>query len=579
MKLKLPKSMRGFAYDRVLPVELNNFDVDILLPALFFKVISGGQDRGSNPNDPAQIRAYVDALAAHEDVKGFETPEQRRLLDRLVRTSLVQIGRRGEGLRGGEQIQGLPGYTLLDFKPGFPRENSHLRKVDSVLYRMLQPKLRGDEPLRRFFEEIFGRGVRVRAGAQPSGGYDGDEEVDCLTRLAIALLDGFQPTGVRRSKERPPREACPAVAEAMARHFRRYLTAYRPRMPIEALTYHFKALINFELLIYTLKLFNAVIDLVEHPEELPPAMRPLFTESPPEVYLDFTGGAGVEGRLSRLMAAACVRRDIETAGRFVQANLTLRQLDRYVHRLRGNHKVKQKIEEAVADDEDDPEYLQALLGLLDDPSVAPAINAAAQWDEGEIRRANSEASPDEEQLEPESEYIERVAGRAESDFERVVLLLTEAQHASIATHAVSWYWSVGGLMKPHGILAGTQKNRQTWRYAPSNDLLAMLVQLAAVDIPNGKKGIFEPELISLRDFLGWLEERFGILVDQPPEGYSGAEYVAAAQENLRAMLSRLQQMGVFRDLSDDFTVQRLTPPYSDSAQARDDTQEPAWYDD
>jgi hypothetical protein len=27
------------------------------------------------------------------------------------------------------------------------------------------------------------------------------------------------------------------------------------------------------------------------------------------------------------------------------------------------------------------------------------------------------------------------------------------------------------------------------------------------------------------------------------------------------MLRRLHQMGIFRDLSDDFTVQALTPPY------------------
>ncbi len=69
--------------------------------------------------------------------------------------------------------------------------------------------------------------------------------------------------------------------------------------------------------------------------------------------------------------------------------------------------------------------------------------------------------------------------------------------------------------------------------------------------------------IRLQDFLRFLEERFGILVDRPPSPFEGAEYVAAARENLRAMLRRLRQMGIFRDLSDDFTVQRLHPPYAD----------------
>ena len=59
----------------------------------------------------------------------------------------------------------------------------------------------------------------------------------------------------------------------------------------------------------------------------------------------------------------------------------------------------------------------------------------------------------------------------------------------------------------------------------------------------------------------FLEERFGVIVGRPPVEFQGAEYTAAARDNLRAMLLRLRQMGIFRDLSDDFTVQRLQPLY------------------
>jgi hypothetical protein len=88
------------------------------------------------------------------------------------------------------------------------------------------------------------------------------------------------------------------------------------------------------------------------------------------------------------------------------------------------------------------------------------------------------------------------------------------------------------------------------------------VQLATVDLgAEGEGGEVQPTSVGLREFLGWLERRFGVLVDRPPAGFEGADYVAAAQENLQAMLRRLRQMGVFRDLSDDLTVQRLQPPY------------------
>jgi len=114
-------------------------------------------------------------------------------------------------------------------------------------------------------------------------------------------------------------------------------------------------------------------------------------------------------------------------------------------------------------------------------------------------------------------------------------------------------------------LNGHRSPRASWKYAPTNELLSALVQLVATRIGpteeqnENDKGIYT---IRLQDFLNCLETRFGILIDRPPAQFEGAEYVAAARENLRAMLRRLRQMGIFRDLSDDFTTQRLHPPYA-----------------
>jgi hypothetical protein len=106
------------------------------------------------------------------------------------------------------------------------------------------------------------------------------------------------------------------------------------------------------------------------------------------------------------------------------------------------------------------------------------------------------------------------------------------------------------------LLSGTVKSRSSWRYAPSNDLLAVLVQVAAARL--SQQGI---QSIRLQEFLQFLEQRYGVLIDRPPDMFKGAEYIAAAHDNLRAMQNRLRQMGIFRDLSDDFTIQRLHPPY------------------
>ena len=564
MKIRLPKDLRGFNYDGICPVELNNFDVDLLLPSLFFRVVTGGKGRGRYPNDPETIREYVVELAHQEAVRGFDGDTKLRLLERLVRTSVIQVGLSGRSRRK-EKIEGLQGYTLLTFKPGFPDQHSRIRRVDVLIYRMLTEELGGEQAVRTFFREIFGRGIRLETGMEPGGAYDGQTNVDTITRLSLALLDVFKTTGIRNAPAREFREALPAVARAMARDLSRYMKTYHDRMPIEAFTYHLRALINLELFIYTMKLVYAVIQLVSDPRRLPEGMQTRDGLSLPDLYFDFmAAGSG----LSREMARHCVRRDLETLQAFIPANLQLRQLDRYLER--GTTKAAtDAIERLVVRNGTGAEYLQSLLLACDDPYVAAHVLARAANDEDRIREENRPPTQGEDDDPIVNEDIDRIAATGDTALDRLVLLLTEAQVSTVSTNLGKWFRDVGGLTKPYGVLAGASNNRQSWRYAPGSDVLATLVQLAAVDYPGWKFDHPSPRPIGLQKFLRWLEQRFGVLVDRPPDEINGAEYVTASQDNLDAMLSRLKLMGIFRDLSDDFTVQHLTPPYMTTVEERD----------
>lgn len=563
MKIKLPKELRGFSYYGVCPVELNDFDVDLLLPSVFFRVVAEGAGRARYPNDPERIREYVEELANHDAVQGFVGAHRLRLLERLVRTSLIYVGRRGQSRRS-EQIEGMQGNSILTLKPGFPEQHSRLRRVDMLVYRILRDGFRTEKETQSFFLDIFGRGVTLSTGMEPDGTYDGITDIDTLTRLSIALLDGFQTTRVRQRREREFNEALPGVAKSMARALVRYMKTYHTRMPVESFMYHLKVLISLELFFYTLKLFHAIPALVANPEELPPAMQSGSAASPPDVFCDFTENAR---GLSREMARYCVRRDLETIQQFIPANLYLRHLDRYLRRL-PNKKTEDRVRELVASAGTGPEYLQSMLLARTDPLIAMAIDARAAHDEDLIRQENRPPGLNDDDDMDENPVIDRVAEAGDTAFDRLILLLTDAQVKTIARNVVAWYRSVGGLTQSHRILTGAPTSRLSWRYAPTSDVLATLVQLAAIDHPRWSFESPTPRPVTLRAFLAWLEKRFGILVDHPPDEFTGPEYVAAAQENLQAMLRRLQQMGIFRDLSDDFTVQRLTPPYMTTREER-----------
>ena len=243
MKIKLPKDLRGVLFPRVLTIEMNDFDIDLFLPALFFTILASGRGRARRANDPTAIDRYVDILATHPSLQGFDDPEGRRVLGRLVRTALVVTGRVGQANRG-EQILSTVPYTLLAHKPGFPTEGSRQRGADAFIYKLLSEKLGADDILRDFVKDVFGKGVKINPLPGLGGEYDGGSNLDTLTRLSIAFLDGMQSAGVGSARSRGAPPSCPLPAREFATDLLRYLFAYHEHMPAQAMIHYLQALIN-----------------------------------------------------------------------------------------------------------------------------------------------------------------------------------------------------------------------------------------------------------------------------------------------------------------------------------------------
>ncbi|HEY1247086.1 MAG TPA: hypothetical protein VGF29_19865, partial [Hyphomicrobiaceae bacterium] len=219
---------------------------------------------------------------------------------------------------------------------------------------------------------------------------------------------------------------------------------------------------------------------------------------------------------------------------FLGAILRLRLLDGYAGKLMRSTARRAAIEAIVPPADEGPRYLQGLLLLERDAVGGLSIEALAQTDEERIRQENRQADDDD----PEAlGWLDALMEGAESDVDRVVTLLVEGQQRQALKNFTSWFVGVGGLTEPHGVLRGTVRSRASWRYAPSNDLLAVLVQLAAAramtDGTAGRGGVAGndgeagPQPIRLQEFLGFMRGRFGIVVDRPPAPFGGADYAAA----------------------------------------------------
>src|SRR5690242_13503070 len=115
MKIRLPKDIVGVKFLKVCTMEMNNFDIDLFLPALFFTILAEGRGKARQINNPKAIDKFVNSLAQHPALEGFDDSDGRKVLERLVRTALITTG--GVGRSGiGEQITSIVPYTLLSYK-------------------------------------------------------------------------------------------------------------------------------------------------------------------------------------------------------------------------------------------------------------------------------------------------------------------------------------------------------------------------------------------------------------------------------------------------------------------------------
>ena len=140
--------------------------------------------------------------------------------------------------------------------------------------------------------------------------------------------------------------------------------------------------------------------------------------------------------------------------------------------------------------------------------------------------------------------------------QRLADVLVEALRKRGYENAVKWFWSTGGIRTDIGLLSGPPNVRRAWTYAPSDLLLASLLSVIFTrpggGAPQAQMGIAE--------VLDQLNIRFGLCIDQPPAQLDTAENRAAASANLEAFKYRLQLLGAFDGLSDDFSAQRVRNP-------------------
>jgi len=524
----VPKAFRGYGCPSIFDVELNDVDLEQVLPALFFRVRSrGGDFRASKGEDT--LEPYLDAMVANDELLvGFGDEAKRTALEAWLRTAVVKLGTRGRRHEG-EKIQFVRPLHYLTSKALF--RSTAYRRLHQFLYNVLlrrvadQGVFSKEAYLHDLFARAFGQGVEYGPGPSFDGHYVGHDRLDAEQVLCLVLLEHVPPAHTRPSRKRPEPASLPWLTEQMADDLLLFLETYGGQLPAKALVAQFLALLSLYLNTYTRTLLKLA------PEALERSTWPTDTARPDPIYCDFVGQSE---HLSNRMARECVDRDLSAVHKLVELFFSVRVLERFAHR-------HARQVEALRD-QGQPQYLSALLALRERADLDLWASYALEEISGE-----GEVSGEVEE---------------QSSFQQLVQYLNAEQGAKARTNAVRWLRDVSGMNREFGCLVGNARGPRRWYYTLQRTALSAVVHLACVACKHRwtPKVQPAPEPVRLLDLVEFLRERFGMLVADVPYWLDSTRARAAAAENFEVFKQRLRQMGFFTDLSDDFTAQFVTVP-------------------
>ena len=216
MTIIIPKKLSRTAFTELAMVELNDIDIDRLMPHLWELIVKQGR-LSAPPKDADDYDRYLDVLVSGPRLQGFDDEQGRKVLDGWLRSSVVRIGAKGRG-HVGMQMDYIQPLTIASYRAGLPKERRH-RLAHTLIYDLLieELKQRGAEQpektLSAALKKAVGEGVVIGPPGDWLPEYDGKTPIESIL-LSLYFLEGFNP------RSAPPTPHGFKTSAVPAAHFR-----------------------------------------------------------------------------------------------------------------------------------------------------------------------------------------------------------------------------------------------------------------------------------------------------------------------------------------------------------------------
>ena len=567
-------------YEKALPISIQAFDLSAILPAVFFMFRYGhrrgkgtfletfGPRKGTPRTRKREttVERIADMIVEEDSFIGFENTIEKAILGDLLLCYCLDNVKNSLGRQ--EQVQRVAPAHYLSNWVDLPDSVANLRFVPEMIVAILadqhgdyvQQDQSGEKTwfsVGEGFEKnvllsAFNQGVvrRGELGSRTADRFDEESEVglDQLLMVRLAQQLGAAPDklrgggGERISNQRP-------VAEEAARHFsediRRFVRSYAGIIPRQA----FVKLLESCVSVGMTAILTSTIEILLEWEETGEIQK-RGEQEPTSLFVDCSNG--VDRRL-RLLAEQSMDDFMRRVQRIPIVMMALRLLDRSA---RYNRRIK---ELSVPTRPYSTEWLN-LLGELHLGRHREAERILQNMDDQAVELA--------EKLEndyPDSAQILRFADSQPNP----VLRLAEGLASLLGRDTrrgdmVKMVDSTLLIDRPHGLaskrrttrnVAGARSTRDTRSLVFTDSVLEYLVHLHV--LRNGNKP--GTRLLSFKEFVGTLRQRYGYCVDVAPPGLTVSNDLL--QTNRTLLEKRLRDLGLFVGVNDAETMKRLQPRF------------------
>ncbi|XXT21722.1 hypothetical protein WME94_09195 [Sorangium sp. So ce429] len=554
--MSLSKRDREFRLPKVSYLDFKHLEMDRVLTAFFARLAHNGFPSRLRRKVELSVESFVEEFMEHPEwFTGFQA--NREVLERWVETHLLDVVNRGKANQAVAAPRPLHGFTYRFRNPKHSRDYGAAQHLYETLYGARNGAgQKAIEHLNHFFFQGHDKVTRKA---------DASTVLDVETQALLRLLDQVEDAPDTKSGRETFAPLCVGAADLLAEDIQRLLF-YQRFIPRSVMVDYLKVLIAFHLGLYHLRLLKLLPALVRRKGADPTCATgacPMNPKSPDNPFGDCPYRVGLLVDVAcqpGTPMAALAERSADTHYRriptFVRAYFATKKLDEFATDLvrRGKLSKPPSGEFSVGE----------VLQLLDAPLKAEREKFFGQRVSSLVEETSGAKDAE---LDPE---VKAVTEMGLSEFEAYIEMIVALRGPFHRKYITQCLDSLLLKNRVGALIAHGRTKDAPRRFVLDSRLLEVLLQIAVLK-PGGVAGFHTSEL-RVDELLVFLRERYGIFIDQLPRGDGFAttsiDDRRALRDNVRAFTGRLREVGFYRDLSDAYVTQTITPRYRIAA---DDT--------